>query len=285
MPKPFNENQALGLIENPHLLVNHSRQILYQFNRPLQLFAKDALSSPVSSAVLFLLGIFPDDHRFAGETCLVLNKRSSKVKQPGDLCFPGGSVSNPLDPFMAKLLYLPGSPLLSWPYWPEWRRHRRKDLKTLMCLLATGLREGFEEMRLNPLLVNFLGPMPPAQLVTFRRKIYPMVCWVVKQKQFYPNREVESVVRIPLRELLQPDNYAGLRMTMKTNNENGQQIKRRMLPCYLHKRPENIERLWGATYRMIMAFLDLIFGFKPPELDILPVVKSRLDDTYLTGKP
>jgi hypothetical protein len=39
-----------------------------------------------TSAVLFLIGPHCD---LGFEPCVLLNKRSGKVKQPGDLCFPG----------------------------------------------------------------------------------------------------------------------------------------------------------------------------------------------------
>ncbi len=65
---------------------------------------------------------------------------------------------------------------------------------------------------MNPVGVSFLGPLPPQQLAMFQRIIYPMVCWVPRQKRFFPNWEVEKLVYIPLRKLLNPDNYALCRM-------------------------------------------------------------------------
>ncbi len=283
MESIFNEKQALGLLSAPSSeLLRHTRQALSGFSRASRLFSRDALSSPLSSSVLFLMGRVPDDRSFAREPCLIFTKRSSKVKQPGDLCFPGGSISQKADPFFAGLLYLPGSPLTRWPDWPEWRR--RPEAKTLARLLATGLREGFEEMRLNPLGVDFLGPLPPEHLVTFRRKIYPMACWVEGQKRFHPNREVEKIVRIPLKEMIRPEKYACLRLvTDAANHPRGPGI--RNLPCFLHERAEVTERLWGATYRMTMVFLERVFGFRPPELETLPTVSDRLGENYLTGSP
>ncbi|HSM74653.1 MAG TPA: hypothetical protein VK852_08460, partial [Desulfobacterales bacterium] len=78
----------------------------------------------------------------------------------------------------------------------------------IALLLAAALREGFEEMRLNPLGVEFLAPMQAQRLVLFQRVIYPLVGWVPRQRRFIPNWEVDKIVRIPLAALLDPVNYA-----------------------------------------------------------------------------
>ena len=262
----------------------HTQRALDRFNRFHRLLTRDAVRSPFSSAVLFLMGLIPGDRSCGRELCLILNKRSGRVKQAGDLCFPGGSISPLMDACFAALLYLPGSPLFRWPYWSQWRRYRRPDSTILARLLATGLREGFEEMRLNPLRVHFLGPLPSQELVTFQRRIYPLVCWVKRQKRFQPNWEVEKIIRIPLKELLQPENYACLRLIDNGPETPKHPKKIRRLPCFLHVRSQATERLWGATYRMAMTFMDIVFGFKPPEMDTLPVVTGRLDEDYLTGR-
>ena len=72
-----------------------------------------------ASAVLFLLGLAPSENGVAPEPSLILNKRSDKVKQPGDLCCPGGGVMPGIDGFLAKTMTLPGLPMWRWPYWSE----------------------------------------------------------------------------------------------------------------------------------------------------------------------
>jgi len=32
-----------------------------------------------------------------------------------------------------------------------------------------------------------------------------------------------------------------------------------------------------------MVFLEIVFGFNPPDIDSLPVVHGTLDENYLTG--
>ena len=68
--------------------------------------------------------------------------------------------------------------------------------------LTTSLRESFEEMRLNPFSIKFLGPLPPQNLRVFQKIIYPMVGWVEGNHRLKTNHEVEKIVYIPLKVLL-----------------------------------------------------------------------------------
>jgi hypothetical protein len=258
-------------------------EALHGNNHEKHIFSGDIKNSSSASAVLFLLGLMGGENRFSSEPCLILNKRSLKVKQAGDLCCPGGSISLPLDSFFAKLLYLPGSFLSNWPYWHKWRKEQHRQARKLALLFATSLREGFEEMRLNPFRVKFLGPLPPQQLVMFERVIYPMVCWISGQKRFSPNWEVEEVVYIPLKNLLMHSNYARYRLNIKTQHGNEKNSIVKDFPCFLHEHNDGVEKLWGATFRITMVFLEIVFGFKPPDIESLPIVHGTLDENYLTG--
>lgn len=265
------------------LLIDRIMHRLDEKNHHDRTFSKGITDSSITSAVLFLLGMPCEKKEFSNSPCLILNKRSLKVKQPGDLCCPGGSISSRMDAFLAKLLYLPGSPLTRWPYWKMWHKQRRPEAQNLALLFATCLREGFEEMRLNPLGVKFLGPLPQQRLIMFHRVIYPMVCWISRQRQFSPNWEVERVVYIPLQNLLKPSNYARYRLRNETYPENGNHPDVKDYPCFIQKQKDNHEVLWGATFRITMAFLEIVFGFRPPDMESLPVVFGTLNKNYLTG--
>ncbi len=230
------------------------------------------------SAVLFLLGAGPN-----GEPLLILNKRSGRVRQPGDLCCPGGGISPAIDCLLARWLRLPVTPLSRWPLGAWWRRHRRTDFPKLALLLATALREGFEEMRLNPFGVRFLGPMTVQHLVMFKRAIYPLVGWVNRQQRFFPNWEVEEIVRIPVAELLDPNNYARYRISFKNDFPGAAGIPNRDMPCFVHRHNGHDELLWGATYRITEQFLKTVFGHVPPSLESLPIIHRRLGRQYLEG--
>lgn len=255
---------------------------LNENNHDDRIFSKGVTDPSITSSVLFLLGNHCEGD-FSSTPCLILNKRSQKVKQPGDLCCPGGSMSSRMDAFLAKLLYLPCTPLTRWPYWRMWYKQRRNEAKNLALLFATCLREGLEEMRLNPLGVKFLGPLPKQRLIMFQRVIFPMVCWISRQKQFSPNWEVERIVYIPLQNLLNPSNYARYRLRIETSRANETHPEVNDYPCFIQKQKDDYEVLWGATFRITMAFLEIVFGFKPPDMASLPMVFGSLDKHYLTG--
>jgi hypothetical protein len=230
------------------------------------------------SAVLFLLGQGADK-----EPSLILNKRSRLVRQPGDLCCPGGGIAPSIDALIAKWLHLPVMPLARWSHGRWWRHHRKQDFPQLSLLLATALREGFEEMRLNPFGVKFLGPMPAQQLVMFKRAIYPLVGWVHRQQHFFPNWEVEKIVRIPLAAFFDTANYARYRISFNPGNPDAKSIPDREMPCFVHRHNGQDELLWGATYRITMQFLATVFGYHPPSMESLPVFHRRLGRRYLNG--
>jgi hypothetical protein len=137
-------------------------------------------------------------------------------------------------------------------------------------------------MRLNPLGITFLGPLPPQRLAMFRRVIYPMVGWIGRQRRFFPNWEVEKIVSIPLRSLLKESNYACYRLRMVSNHMTKGRV--RDFPCFVHRDADEQEVLWGATYRMVMDFLEIVNGFFPPDVESLPVVHGTLGRNYLTGE-
>lgn len=232
----------------------------------------------LNSAVLFLLGTGSN-----GEPFLILNKRSRRVRQAGDLCCPGGGIAPFIDRWLARWLVLPTMPLSRWPHGSWWRRYRRTDFPKLALLLAAALREGFEEMRLNPFGVRFLGPMPAQHLVMFKRAIYPMVGWVNHQKRFFPNWEVEKIVTIPVAAFFDVANYARYRISFKTGTPGTPDLPYRDMPCFIHRQNGDKELLWGATYRITERFLKTIFGFVPPPMTSLPVFHRRLGRRYLEG--
>ena len=119
------------------------------------------------------------------------------------------------DPLFAGSFNLPGFPMAGWPFWEKMNRQNPKQADILRTLCFTSLRESFEEMRLIPFDVRFLGPLPSQKLVMFKRMIYPMTGWVGHQKRFFPNWEVDKIIYIPLRQLLDPGNYVGYQYTYR----------------------------------------------------------------------
>ena len=270
-----------ALLQSPSELTQQIGHRLYTHNSRQPVFTMEGVDLTVASAVLFLLGPRLGKTNHHEEPCLILNKRSADVRQAGDLCCPGGRVSPRLDAGLAKLLRLPLLPLARWPFWSDWRKKQPYNTRWLRLLLATALRESVEEMRLNPFGLNFLGPLPPQALVMFQRMIFPMVIWVTRQKRFYPNWEVEKIVSIPLRDFFNPAQYARYRLRIETPST-GEYVN--TSPCFKYEKEDETEILWGATFRITMAFLNCVFGFSPPDADSLPEVRGRLSRTYHSNK-
>jgi hypothetical protein len=267
-----------AVLQRPGLLSNQISRRLHERYRPQAIFSSDGIDLATDSAVLFLLGQNAGRRRNAGEPCLILNKRSAIVRQAGDLCCPGGRVNHRLDGLLATLLRLPALPLARWPYWSEWLRQHPRRAGWLRLILAAGLREGVEEIRLNPFGLKLLGPLPPQSLRMFQRIIYPMVIWISGRKRFHPNWEVDKIIYIPLQDLLNPARYARYRLRMLTPSRTE---RVNTFPCFRYEKEGETELLWGATYRITMVFLKDVFGFVPPSTDSLPQIHGRLDRSYL----
>lgn len=277
----FGGTIALSRFENPEDFVRFAMHRLHPAARMEDIFPHRSAHEPGTSAVLFPLG----NHCAAAgfRPCLILNKRSALVRQSGDLCCPGGSISTPMDRVLSSLLSLPGWPLHRWPHWPAFRRKRPRQARHLALLLATSLRESLEEMRLNPLGVRFIGPLPAQELVLFPRAIYPMAGWITRQRHFFPNREVSKVVQVPVEDLLNPANYARYRLRIAAARTPFSASGPMDYPCFLHRTADESELLWGVTYRITVLFLERVFGFAPPDPESLPVVNGTLDDRYVNG--
>lgn len=271
------------ILKNETALIRRIIRVLHERTDAGKIFSDNEVNRQTRAGVLLLLGLKRDRRRRPGEPCLILNKRSLKVKQPGDLCFPGGSITPRLDAPLAKLFSLPITSLGRWQYWSQWKHAHPQAARLLALLWATGLRESLEEMRLNPFGAKFLGPLPPQSLVMFQRKIYPLVTWVQRQQRFFPNWEVEKILYIPLRELLDPANYRRYRLHMQFPADRDS-AHLSDYPCFRFKKNSDIEILWGATFRITALFLEYIFNFRPPSLETLPIIEGRLDQNYLMGQ-
>jgi 8-oxo-dGTP pyrophosphatase MutT (NUDIX family) len=271
----------LNHLNSPEILIPHIRLALarHVLNNGLR-HPDPFLHRGTSAVVMALSQACRTDRHNADEVCLTFNKRSARVRQPGDLCYPGGRVS-PQDRIFAAMLRLPGSALHQWPFWKLWRQKPGIGTHQLAVLLAAGLREAWEEMRLCPLRVKFLGPLPAQKLSMFRRRICPLVCWVTSQRSLKPNWEVERIVHIPLKRLFDPDGYRGYRISFKGGD--GRTLRKQDFPCFVHTDRQADEVLWGATYRITMDFLKIAFDFEPPAIDGLPIVTGRLGQAYLAG--
>ena len=110
-----------------------------------------------------------------------------------------------------------------------------------------------------------------------------MVGWIKRQRRFFPNWEVEKVLYVPLRDLLNPSYYGRYRLRMGNNPGQGRIESISDFPCFQLQAQNGKEILWGATYRITIDFLESVFDFRPPAIATRTVIEGALDETYLTG--
>jgi len=108
-----------------------------------------------------------------------------------------------------------------------------------------------------------------------------MIGLVEKKWRFHPSREVEKIVEIPLESFYNEDNY-GFFSIHSPADETENKWK---FPCLIHKDNDGKEEiLWGATFNIIMSFLEIVFDFKLPEIQPQKIITRALHPNYLGGK-
>lgn len=117
-------------------------------------------------------------------------------------------------------------------------------------LLETALRETFEEVGINRERIQLVGALSPVYVVVSNFRVFPFVGFIDAPEPLQlSEREVQSVLEIPLRELLNPD--------AKTQEEvispAFPDIRRKV---NAYRIGEN-QVIWGAT-AIMLAELELI---------------------------
>ena len=210
-----------------------------------------------------------------------LIKRSRRVSQAGDLACPGGILHERLDAFLMKLITNGIIPILRNKAGRLARKRDALSYRTITLFLANAVREAWEEISINPFHVHYLGALPPYSLSRHRRTIFPLVCYIDKQTAVNMNHEVEYILDIPVAAFFDEENYASLRVDADANIPGE---PREVLPCMIYKdekRGENI--LWGATFFIVMSFLQIICDFELPRWEDRRIVRKSLDSRYISG--
>jgi len=230
-----------------------------------------------------LVPLFFMENGAGGEFAFKLIKRSTSVVQAGDLSCPGGMLHPLADeifrPFIASglLPVLRGKP-----------RQYLKDkgfshYRQVTLFLANALRESWEEIRLSPFNVQFLGPLPCNPLLAFTRIIFPLVGFIKQDGPGRTNREVEKIVNIPLREFYNENNYCTYTIESEYPLQNNV-AARREFPCFTAFDEHGKEEiLWGATFFIIVNFLNTVLGFELPDSHTQRTFKKVLKAEYITG--
>lgn len=247
---------------------------------------RHSLESHSAAGVLLLLYFRPDAASAAtgqGEYCFQLIKRSARVSQPGDLSCPGGMLAPRVDALLTPLIGSGIIPVLGGTAKQYARQRPSPEFNALMLFLTGAVREAWEEIRLSPFNVHFLGPLPCHSLILFRRTIFPLVGLVKSTPRYRPNHEVERIVEIPLGAFFQKENYARLQVqavdSIRRSDETSWEF-----PCFFQREGDGGQDvLWGATFHIIIRFLEILFDFKLPDISSHPVIARTLGQTYLTG--
>ncbi len=263
-------------------IINRLAELSLDYKKQLAFIRKEKQRGVdwAPAAVLVLMGKYARKKDSNKEYFFLLNKRSDRVQQPGDLCFPGGHPNRWIDPVLSRTV-LPfvwfakngsGFNML--------RQRKRETIRSVVYFLVNGLRESFEEIRINPLNVKFLGALNAYQLDLFQRVIFPIVGIMKTDAKTKPNWEVERVIKIPLSALLSPQNYAVYRLAVTGRFKPIYQTDRVDYDCFIHReKGRKDEILWGASYRIVQSFLNVVFDFAPPEQHLRPIIEDALYPT------
>jgi 8-oxo-dGTP pyrophosphatase MutT (NUDIX family) len=161
--------------------------------------------------------IAPVVERTEGEAILFTKRAEHLTDHPGQMSFPGGG-----------------------------REPEDDDL------LATALREGNEEIGLDPMAVNVVGRLDDIRTIT-HYSVRPFVARI-PDREYRPNdEEVAEVVTLPVTALTDLGNY---------------ESEQRDHPYYgeirLHFFYVDGYTVWGATARMLVQLLELATDWRMP---------------------
>jgi len=219
-----------------------------------------------------------------GHYVLLLSKRSKNVQQPGDLCAPGGGIHPRMDWLLGKLLEIGLFPGVRSPGFAMARRRGKRIYRKLLLLLGNALRESWEELRLSPFNVEFLGPLPAYRLTHRPWIIFPLVgrvthCWKARL-----NWEVDKIVSIPLEDFFHRGNHAVYSLEVPESLVDQGIPNPWEFPCFIHQEGRGEEILWGAPFEIIRTFFRMVFDFSFPVPDQRRVIRRPLASNYLSGK-
>lgn len=169
---------------------------------------------------------------YQGNLCVLFEKRAAHMnKQPGEICFPGGSIE-------------------------------AGDENEA----AAAIRETCEELGLPPDTISLIAPLDMLVL-PFNVIIYPYLCSIENYNEISPNSdEVDSLIYVPLQDLQSMDplqTQISLSLVMPEDYPydlipNGKNYAWRpaYYPQYFYKWQGEV--IWGITARILHHFLQLI---------------------------
>ena len=265
------------------LIVKKLGGIPLDFSARMQFIKKSRKTDNVHQAAGILLPLCfrknPSEES-QGEFTFQLIKRSPTVAQPGDLGCPGGLLHRFVDPFLRLFVTSGLAPILRGNVLKYARERDVETFRIMTLFLTNASRESWEEIRLSPWNVAFLGPLPTYSLTLFRRTIFPLVGFVKNSWPMRLNSEVARVVEVPLRSFFQEGNY-GL-CTVDDSHQPRPDCEGSCYPCFIYQDDGGGEEiLWGATFNIIVSFLQLVLDYKLPDTRAKKVIKMTRHPRYV----
>ncbi|MDR2862218.1 MAG: CoA pyrophosphatase [Syntrophobacterales bacterium] len=194
---------------------------------------------------------------------VLLIKRSANVSQPGDLSFPGGLFSPWQDHLLKYAILLGIVPLLKNKDSLFWKNKDRRTRQLMIRFLATAVREAWEETGINPYNLAYLGSFAPYTLNFSSSIIFPSVCHVAEKPHYRLNDEVEQIIPLPFSSLFDDSSYYRLHIYKDRHLYTDKEF-----PCLLFQDDRGESHiLWGATFFLLMTFLQTVYGFQMPQID------------------
>ncbi len=96
------------------------------------------------------------------------------------------------------------------------------------------------------------------------------------------NREVEKIVELPLSVFFQQDRFGYYQIEA---DPSGVQTALQY-PCLIHTDSDGKEEvLWGATFHIIVGFLNIVLDYRMPEWISGRVIRKKIQRDYMTGRP
>ena len=198
------------------------------------------------------------------------------VSQPGDLSFPGGMLSPIKDNLLKYLISMGIIPLLNDNKNLFIKKYDNDNNQLRMLYLASAIREAWEEVRMNPFKLIYLGSIPTYTLNMFHRIIFPSVCFLKSQSRYHMNDEVDGIINIPLSAFFNELYYYRLSVQAPHLSNHKEEF-----PCLLFKERDGEEHLlWGATFFLIMNFLKIVHNYDPPSIPAERSIKKILLPDY-----
>ncbi|MDI6777118.1 MAG: CoA pyrophosphatase [Syntrophales bacterium] len=255
------------------------------FSERMQFIKKSWQTNEVHQAAGVLLPLRfrenPSDGPEGREFTFQLIKRSPTVAQPGDLSCPGGLLHRFLDPILRPFVTSGLVPILQGNALKYARKRDAETFRVMTLFLTNASRESWEEIRLSPWNVLFLGPLPTYSLTLYRRTIFPLVGFVKNSWPIRLNPEVDRVVEIPLNAFFKEGNY-GLFYPLGASDQAEPDQQGSYYPCFIYRDDEGGEEiLWGATFKIIISFLQIVLDYKLPDMHAKKMIKMQRHPRYL----